>query len=73
VESDRAVKAILEKLRNEPVLATTLLGAVVVLLVQLGVPISDGLANAISAVVVAGLALFARSQVSPLRKDSQWN
>ena len=55
----------LDKIRNEPVLVTTLVGAVLVLAVQLGAPISDDLANAISAVVVAGLAFFARSKVTP--------
>ncbi len=60
------MKALLDRLRDEPVLVTTLVGAVVVLLVQLKVPISDGLADAITGVVVAGLALFARTQVTPV-------
>lgn len=55
----------LERIKNEPVLATTLVSAVLVVLVQAGLPISDGLANAITGLVVAGLALFARSKVTP--------
>lgn len=55
----------LDKIRNEPVLVTTLAGALIVLAVQLGAPISDELANAITAVVVAVLAFVARSKVTP--------
>ena len=62
------MNGILERILNNPVLASTFVGAVLVLLVQAGLPISDGLANAISGVVVAGLAIFARSQVVPVRK-----
>lgn len=56
---------ILDRLRNEPVLVTTLIGALLVLLVQAGLPISDELQNAITGVVVAALALFARANVTP--------
>jgi hypothetical protein len=55
----------LDKIRSEPVLITTLVGALIVLAVQLGAPISDDLANAITAVVVACLAFVARSKVTP--------
>ena len=55
----------LDRLRNEPVLVTTAVSALLVLLVQAGLPISDGLANAITGFVVAGLALVARSKVTP--------
>ena len=58
----------LERIKSEPTIITTAVGALLVLLVQLGVPISDGLANAISALVVAVLALFLRSQVTPVTK-----
>jgi hypothetical protein len=64
------MNAIIERLRNNPVLVNTLVGALLVLLVQAGVPIRDGLANAISALVVAVLAIFTRSQVVPLRNTS---
>ena len=56
----------LDRLRNEPVLVTTLVGALLVLLVQFGVPLSDGQADAITALVIAVLAVFARSKVSPV-------
>ena len=55
----------LDRLRNEPVLVTTLVGAVLVLLVQAGLPISEGLQNAITGVVVAVLAVVARANVTP--------
>ena len=61
------MNAIIEKILNNPVLASTFVGAVLVVLVQAGVPISDGLANAITGLIVAGLAIFARSQVTPVR------
>lgn len=63
------MKSILDRLRNEPVLVSTLLATGLVLLAQAGVPISDGLANAISAFVIAAFAIFARSQVSPASSD----
>lgn len=59
------MNAIIEKARREPVLVTTLVGTVLVLLVQAGVPINDGLADAITGVVIAALAFVARSKVSP--------
>jgi len=64
------MNAIIEKIRNEPVLVSTLVVALLVLLAQAGLPISDGLANAISGLVVAVLAVFARSQVVPLRNTN---
>ena len=63
------MKSILDRLRNEPVLVSTFVAAVLVLLTQAGLPVSDGLANAISGVVIAGFAIFARSQVSPVGTD----
>lgn len=65
------MSALLDKIRSEPVLVTTFVGAVLVLLVQAGVPISDGLANAITGVVVAALAFVARGKVTPLRRKPE--
>jgi hypothetical protein len=56
----------LDKLRNEPVLVRAAIGAAVTLLVQFGVPITDGQANAITALAWALLALSARGKVSPV-------
>lgn len=56
----------LERIKNEPVLISAFVGTLLVLLVQFGVPLSDTQADAISAAVIAGLALFARSKVSPV-------
>ncbi len=54
------------RIEYEPVLASTLVGAVISLLIVFDVPISDDQKAAIIAVVVAVLALFARSKVSPV-------
>ena len=64
------MNSVIQRILNNPVLLNTFVGAVLVLLVQAKVPISDGLANAISGVIITGLALFARSQVVPLRKTN---
>ena len=53
------------KIKNEPVLVSTLVGAVVSLLVAFGVDISADQKTAVIGCVAAALALFARSQVTP--------
>lgn len=60
------MNAILARIQNEPVLLTTLVGAVISLLVVFGVPITEEQKTAIVLVVTALCALFARSQVSPV-------
>ena len=55
----------IERIRNEPVLLTTLVGALLTVAIQFGIPISDTQANALNVLVVAGLAVFARSKVTP--------
>lgn len=55
---------------KEPVLITALVGALLVLLVEFGVPVTDGQQTAIQTVIAAVLAIFARSQVvSPERLE----
>ncbi len=49
--------------RAEPVLITTAIGALLVLMVEFGVPVTDGQQTAIQTLIAAALALFARSQV----------
>lgn len=49
---------------QEPVLITTLVGAVLGLLVTFGIDLPAGLATAIDGVIVAIGAIIARSQVS---------
>jgi hypothetical protein len=56
----------LDKLRNEPVLVRAAIGAAITLLVQFGVPITDGQANAITALAWALLAMSARGKVTPV-------
>jgi hypothetical protein len=58
----------LEKIKNEPVVVTALVGALLALGVEFGLPLTQGQETAIQAVVVAVLALFARSQVTPSSK-----
>jgi hypothetical protein len=60
------LQGILDKIANEPVVVTTIIGAVLSLLIVFGVPISDEQKLAILGVVTAVLALFARSQVTPV-------
>lgn len=56
-------------MNTEPVLITAFVGAVLVLAVTLGAPISEATQNAINAVIIAGCALFARSKVTPTGKS----
>ena len=57
---------IIDRLRNEPVLVTTFVGAVLNLLIVFGVPIDDEQKLAIIVVLNAVLAVFARSKVTPV-------
>ncbi len=59
------MEAIIARLRDEPVLVTTFVGALISLLVVFGVPISDDQKTAIIVLLTAGLAIFARSKVTP--------
>lgn len=64
------VKSILaslwDRIQREPVLVTTLVGAVLALFVAFGLTISPDQKTAVIGVVTAILALFARSQVTPV-------
>ncbi len=61
-----ALVALWERISNEPVLVTTLIGAVIALLVAFGLNVTDDQKVAIIGVVAAVLALFARSKVTPV-------
>lgn len=61
-----ALASLWSRIQLEPVLVTTLVGAVISLLVVFGVPITNDQKTAIVVVVTAVLALFARSQVTPV-------
>lgn len=63
----KALKALWDRIMMEPVLLTALVAAVVMLLVEYNVPVTEGQQDAIQAVVVAVAALFARSRVSSKR------
>lgn len=60
------MEALIARIQSEPVLLTTLVGAVIGLLVVFGVPITEEQKTAIVLVVTAVCALFARSQVTPV-------
>jgi hypothetical protein len=60
------MSALWARITDEPVLATTLVGAVIVLAVSFGAPISDDQKLAIIGLVTAGLAIFARNRVTPV-------
>ena len=60
------LKSLWVVLQNEPVATRAAVGAVVVLLTQFGLPIDQGLANAIDGVVGAVLVLGARNRVTPV-------
>lgn len=63
-----ALRALYARLRDEPVLVVGVVSALLVLLVQVGVPVSDGVANAISGLIFAVSALIARRKVTPNSK-----
>lgn len=55
----------LDRINREPALVTGLAAAIIVLLVQFGVPITDGQQAAINSVVVIIAAIVIRGQVTP--------
>lgn len=59
---------ILDRVRNEPVLVTGLLTAVLALLAAFGLSLSDEQVGAILAVTASVLAFVVRSKVTPVRK-----
>ena len=60
--------ALIERIKNEPVLLTALASAVLDLVIVFGFTISPEQKVAVIAVLTTALALFARSQVMPMRK-----
>lgn len=57
---------IIERIKAEPVLVTTLVASLLSLLVAFGVPLSDEQSAAIIAAIVAISALVVRGKVSPV-------
>lgn len=62
------MNALIEKVRNEPVLVTAFIAAVIALVTAFGLDLSNEQVAAINALVVAALAFVARAKVTPLRK-----
>jgi hypothetical protein len=62
------VKALIERVRNEPALALGLISAVISLALAFGFTLTDEQVGGIMAVVVAFLALVTRSKVVALRR-----
>jgi hypothetical protein len=58
---------IIERIKNEPVLICTLIGAVMYLLTTFGINVTADQQKAILAVTVAVLAIVARQAVVPAR------
>lgn len=63
------LNALYVRLRDEPVVVAAVVAALLVLLVQFGVPVSDGVQNAVSVLILAVSALLARSKVKPVSKS----
>jgi hypothetical protein len=59
---------LIEKVRNEPVLITALVAALIALVTAFGLNLTNEQVGAINAVVVAILGFVARGQVTPTRK-----
>ena len=59
----------LDRIRNEPALLSGLVAALVALAVSFGLDLTTEQVGAIVAVVVAGAAVFTRSQVSPVQPE----
>lgn len=62
------LNSLIERLRDEPVLVTALVTAVLGLLVAFGLELTDEQVGSILAVVGALLAIVARRKVTPNRK-----
>lgn len=63
---------LIERIKDEPVLVTTLVGAILNLIVAFGFSLTEAQEGGILAVTVAILAFVARSKVRPTRKDDQY-
>lgn len=61
--------ALIERVRNEPVLVTAFLQAVLGLLLAFGVDLTNEQVGSIMAVTAAGLAFVARRKVKPVRSE----
>lgn len=62
------INALIERLRDEPVLVAAVVSALLVVLVQVGIPVPDGLDDSLSVLIIAVGALLARRKVKPKRK-----
>lgn len=60
----------LDKIREEPVLVTSLIAAVLYALTEFGIEVTDGQQAGILGVAGAVLAFIARGQVEPVAKQS---
>lgn len=61
------ISEIVERIRNEPVLVTTLVGAILTALAVFNIPLTQDQIVALVAVAAAIMAIVARSQVTPTR------
>ena len=63
--------ALYARLRDEPVLVAAVVSAVLVLLVQFGIPVPDKLDDGLSVLILAVSALIARRKVQPVKRSSE--
>lgn len=63
------LNALIGRLRDEPVLVATVVSALLVVLVTVGIPVPDGLDKAVSGLIIAVGALIARRSVSPTNRQ----
>lgn len=63
------LNALLNRLRDEPVLVAAVVSAGLVVLVTVGIPVPDGLDKALATLILAVGALIARRKVKPTRKS----
>ena len=61
------MNALIKRIKNEPVLVTGLVTAIIALLLAFGVPVTQEQAGAILALVAALLAFVARAKVTPYK------
>lgn len=66
-----SLEAIIQRIHEEPVLVRSLIGAIAVLLVAFGIPVSDEISAALIAVILALVAILSRGKVEPIAKQER--
>jgi hypothetical protein len=61
------VTALIDRLRSEPALVTSLVSAILIALAAFGLPLSDAQTAAVTGLVIAAQAFVVRAKVTPVR------